>query len=128
MTFVAAEKWDTDNWELDSNLVSGFVAGSTNILVPLEPPGLEDDGTEWESDGGLWRGCANHTSWTFVTDPDNPGVSGIPPADVTIDFNLEWDWTQGPSFSCASSDPHFICTLERKTQRWHVRDTQRPPR
>jgi hypothetical protein len=63
-------------------------------LLPLEPPELEDDGTEWESDGGLWRGCANHTSWTFVTDPDNPGTSGIPPADVTIDFNLEWGWTQ----------------------------------
>lgn len=128
MTFVAAEKWDTDIWEFDSNLVSGFVAGTTNILVPLEPPGLQFSGTEWESDGGLWRGCANHTSWTFVTDPDNPGLSGIPPADVTIDFNLEWDWTQLPSFSCASSDPRFTCALDSKTQRWHVRDTQRPPR
>jgi hypothetical protein len=128
MTYVSSDKWDTDTWEFDSNLVSGFVAGSTNLLVPVEPPGLQFDGTEWESDGGLWRGCANHTSWTFVTDPDNPDMSGIPPADITIDFNLEWDWTQLPSFSCASSDPRFTCALERKSQRWHVIDTQRPPR
>jgi len=127
MTYVSSSKWDTDVWTFDANLVSGFVAGNTNILRPINPPGLQFDGTEWESDGGLWRGCANHTSWTFVTDPDNPDTSGIPPADVTIDFNLEWDWTQLPSFSCASSDPRFTCTLDSKTQRWHVRDSQRPP-
>jgi hypothetical protein len=128
MTYVSSDMWDTDVWEFDSNLVSGFIAGNTNILYPTNPPGLQFDGTEWESDGGTWRGCANHTAWTFVTDPDNPDLSGIPPADVTIDFNLEWDWTQLPRFSCASSDPRFTCELNSKTQRWHVRDTQRPPR
>jgi hypothetical protein len=129
MAFVSSSKWDSDFWEFDTRLEDGFIAGNPNIDFPAPgAPALQFTGTVWESDGGLWRGCANHTTWKIVTDPEDPAKSGTPPDDVTIDFNLEWDWGQLPSFTCATSNPRFTCVLNNDTQRWGVYDTERPPR
>jgi hypothetical protein len=69
----------------------------------------------------------DHTTWKLVTDPDDPTKSGVPPANVTIDFNLERDWTQLPRFGCATSDPRFTCVLDSASQQWEVFDRQRCP-
>ena len=128
MAYVSSEKWDTDDWELDQDLKSGFIAGSPWLPAPGHTTPLDlPDGASWESDGGLWRGCANHTTWRLVTDPQDPSTSGIPPANVTLDFNLEWDWTQPPRFACATSDPRFTCEFDGTSQQWEILDTQRCP-
>lgn len=127
MAYVSSSKWDTDEWEFDTRLKDGFIAGNSNIHFIPGGTILQFDGTDWESDGGLWRGCANHTTWKLVTDPENPDESGTPPDNVTIDFNLEWDWGSLPNFSCSTSNPRFTCALNNDTQRWGVYDSQRPP-
>jgi hypothetical protein len=119
MAYVSSEKWDTDDWVY--SVPDGYIAGSPWLHGDVAP------GILWESDGGTWRGCANHTTWRLVTAPQDPSTSGVPPANVTIDFNLEWDWTQSPRFSCATSDPRFTCGYDNPTQQWLVFDTQRCP-
>jgi hypothetical protein len=130
IAYVSSEKWDTDSWEFPF-LTDGFIAGSTSITLPEHgsTTHLSTDGGAWESDGGLWRGCANHTTWTLITDPEDPPTSGVPPANVMIDFNVGWAWgSDDPSLSCVVSDPRFTCRLDRTIGQWDVRDTQRPPR
>jgi hypothetical protein len=119
MELVSAVKWDTDDWVY--SVPDGFIAGSPWLNGDLRP------GIMWESDGGLWRGCANHTTWKLITDPQNPDRSGVPPANVTIDFYLEWDWTKLPSRSCATSNPRFTCGYYDPERQWLVFDSQRCP-
>jgi hypothetical protein len=126
MVNVSNSKWDTDTWEWPSSRFlqpGGITISNHNSFGGTVQ--FVDAG--WESDGGLWRGCANNTTWTLTADPNDPGGSGTPPANVTLDFNLVWAWTQLPSFSCSSSDPRFTCDFDTTSQRWKIQDTQRPP-
>lgn len=119
MQFVSDAKWDTNDWaETDTD--DDDTIGSWNIDGDLPK------GATWESDGWLWRGCANHSTWKLVTDPEDPEKSGSPP-DVTIDFNLQWDWGGSPKFDCSTSNPRIRCDFDNGTQRWGITDTQRPP-
>jgi hypothetical protein len=126
MVNVSNSKWDTDTWEWPSSRFlqpGGITISNHNSFGGT----VQFDGAAWESDGGLWRGCANNTTWTLTPDPNDPGGSGTPPANVTLDFNLTWAWTQLPSFSCSSSDPRFTCDFSTASQRWSIYDSQRPP-
>jgi hypothetical protein len=126
MVNVSNSKWDTDTWEWPSSRFlqpGGITISNHNSFGGTVQ--FVDAG--WESDGGLWRGCSNSTTWTLAVDPNDPGGSGTPPANVTLDFNLTWAWTQLPSFSCSSSDPRFTCDFDTGSQRWKIQDTQRPP-
>jgi hypothetical protein len=99
---VSSEKWDTDTW--GSNITPGEIVNAGRRTN-------NDFGT-WESDGGLWRGCANHATWTLVVDPTSASRSA-PPSGVTIDVRSEWDWgSSAPAFSCNVSNPRFTCIRE----------------
>jgi hypothetical protein len=125
MANVSSSKWNTDTWESPSArfLQPGYTIGNHNSVGVNS----QFDDALWESDGGLWEGCANHTTWTLAVDPNDPGGSGTPPANVTFDFNLEWDWTKLPVFSCSTSDTRFTCDFDNVSQRWNIYDSQRPP-
>jgi hypothetical protein len=112
---VSSSKWDTDSWRDPDH-----VGSPERFPVDLNAGNIINAGRRsdhdmgvWESDGGLWRGCANHTTWTLVVDPTSASQSA-PPSGVTIDFNLEWDWGwNGPQYSCTISNPRFTCSLEQ---------------
>lgn len=114
MEYVSSAKWDTDTWENDSQLKDGTIVPSVNLAQSGFYGG-------WESDGGLWRGCANHTVWKLV-----PSSYGAPPEDVVLTFNLEWDWGNLPAFDCGSSNPRFICEYDGNERHWIVRDRNDP--
>lgn len=99
---VSSAKWDTDTWETNP---------SPGEIVNAGRRTNNDYGFQ-ESDGGLWRGCANNTHWTLVVDPTSASHAS-PPAGVTMEVGMEWDWgSDGPSFSCTVSNPRFTCVRE----------------
>jgi hypothetical protein len=88
---VSSQQWDTDDWAPPP---------STSII-------FYDGGSDFVSEGGLWRGCAQSTVWHFV--PACIVGEGCGPSG-TFTFNVEWDWgTNAPTRSCTSSNPQFKC-------------------
>jgi hypothetical protein len=120
MQWVDDSKWDTDEWVDDDALDADLIVGNRNLRGGNLP-----QSATWETVGGLFRGCANHTVWKLVTDPTDPATSGSPPGDVIITFNIDWEWTQSPRFDCTTSNPRFVCLIDSNS-RWEVFDSQRP--
>jgi hypothetical protein len=82
-------KWDTDTWDW------GFPTGA--ILG-------ENDSQDWQSDGGLWRGCSNSATWTFV-----PGGFEPNPPSATFTVTTTYPWSDPWSNTCTSTNPQFTC-------------------
>jgi hypothetical protein len=87
----ASSLWPTDNWDPE----------------PTSNTVYEHGTNEWESDGGLGRGCHNHVVWNIQPPSDDP--SGIGPGTFT--FDITWNWGDpGPTYSCTpGGDPYLYC-------------------
>jgi hypothetical protein len=112
---VSSSKWDTDTWGDTDDLAQGNIVNAGRRT--------NHDFGIWDSDGGLFRGCANHTTWRLVVDPTSASQSA-PPSGVTVDFNIEWDWgSTSPQFSCTVSNPRFTCNLRPNEAIYSLEDS-----
>jgi hypothetical protein len=88
----ASSLWPTDNWDPE----------------PTSNPVYQDGTNEWESDGGLGRGCHNHVVWNIQPPSGTPPGEG--PGPGTFTFDITWNWGDpGPTYSCTAAGPALDC-------------------
>jgi hypothetical protein len=109
---TGSSKWDTDSW--DPSPTSAIVNSYSKV-----PTGADTE-TFWESDGGLFRGCSNTTTWQLVVDPNDPNRT-VPPQGVVFTVSLTYSWNGSPAPSCSSSNPQFTCTPSSGANYWLLR-------
>jgi hypothetical protein len=84
--------WPNDSWN------PGIPPGT--VLFPTSDPLV------YGSDGGVFRGCGNSSTWTIIDGP--PGVRGV---TFNIYTTIPYNSGLGTS-TCTSSAANFVCQLD----------------
>jgi hypothetical protein len=99
MSLESASKWDTDSWTNNISPQSTWSLGTGNWAS-----------VQYASEGGLFRGCGNSTTWTG-TSPDGNGL--------TVTITVADPWSGSNQYSCevdSADGAPFRCGLDADSQ------------